>query len=184
MYVLLVAISDGIINNDAFKHTAGDLHNETWTQLLLDFNFFHDTENHIMDLRRKFVFGAADWMAGNNGSLENDKLLFGYSDDDWDYIWMTMLEDGAWAVSSIKDGDGNIVKENYAPEILIKYIAHAIRCHIIVFDLVLDSVQFISGNHLKAENVVFDSPLMVYSTGSHFQTVLQEDQLCQRFRSI
>ena len=73
-----------------------------------------------MDLRRKFVFGAADWMAGNNGSLENDKLLFGYSDDDWDYIWMTMLEDGAWAVSSIKDGDGNFVRENYAPEILIK----------------------------------------------------------------
>ena len=170
-----LAISDGILHNDAFKHTAGDVHNATWTQLLLDFKFFDDVENHSMDLRRRFVLGAADWMAGNNGSLQNDKLLFGYSDADWEYIWMTMLEDGAWAVPSIKDADGNFAKENYAPEILIKYIAHDLRCHIIVFDLVLDSIQFISGNHLKSDNVVFDSPLLIYSTGSHFQAVLPDD---------
>ena len=128
-----------------------------------------------MNLRRRFVLGAADWMAGNNGSMQNDKLLLGYSDADWEYIWMTMLEDGAWAVPGIKDANGNLVKENYAPEILIKYIAHDLRCHIIVFDLVLDSIQFISGNHLKVDNVVFDSPLLIYSTGSHFQAVLPED---------
>ena len=75
-YCPIVAIADGILNNDAFKHTAGDLHNETWTQLLLDFKFFDDVKDHIMDLRRRFVMGAADWMAGNNGSLQNDKLLF------------------------------------------------------------------------------------------------------------
>jgi hypothetical protein len=151
------------------------MHNKTWTQLLLDFKFFDDMDDHIMDLRRRFVFGAADWMAGNNGSIQNDKLLFGYDDSQWEYIWSTMLEDGAWAVPSIKDGDGNVIKENFAPEIFIKFIAHDLRCHIIVFDLVLDSIQFISGNHLKPDNVVFDSPLLMYSTGSHFQSVFQED---------
>ena len=95
--LLLVAISDGILNNDAFKHTDGDIHNSTWTQLLLDFKFFDDVEDHIMDLRRRFVLGAADWMAGNNGSMQNDKLLFDYTDAQWEYIWCTMLEDGAWA---------------------------------------------------------------------------------------
>ena len=172
---IFVAISDGIQNNDAFKHTAGESHNETWTQLLLDLEFFEEVEDHISDLRRRFVFGAADWMAGNNGSLQNDKLLFGYTDAQWEYIWSTMLEDGAWAVPSITDRDGNVIKENFAPEIMIKYIAHDLRCHIIVFDLVLDTIQFISGNHLKSDNVVFDSPLMMYSTGSHFQSVFQED---------
>ena len=44
-----------------------------------------------------------------------------------------MLEDGAWAVAGIMDAEGNVIKENYAPELLIKYIAHALRCHIIVF---------------------------------------------------
>ena len=171
----IVAISDGILNNEAFRHTAGDIHNQTWTQLLLDFEFFEDVDNHTLDLRRKFVFGAADWMAGNNGSLQNDKLLFGYTDSQWEYIWSTMLEDGAWAVPSIKDGDGNVIKENFAPEILIKFIAHELRCNIIVFDLVLDSIQFISGNHIKSDNVVFNSPLLIYSTGSHFQSVFQED---------
>ena len=71
-----LAISYGILHNDAFKHTAGDVHNATWTQLLLDFKFLDDVENHSMDLRRRFVLGAADWMAGNNGSLQNDKLLW------------------------------------------------------------------------------------------------------------
>ena len=170
-----LAISDGILNNDAFKHTAGDTLNETWTQLLLDLKFFDEEEDHILDLRRRFVFGAADWMAGNNGSLQNDKLLLGYTDAQWEYIWSTMLENGAWAVPSIKDGDGNVIKENFAPEIMIKYIAHDLRCHIIVFDLVLDTIQFISGNHLKSDNVVFESPLMMYSTGSHFQSIFQED---------
>ena len=128
-----------------------------------------------MDLRRRFVLGAADWMAGKNGSMQNDKLLFGYTDSQWEYIWCTMLEDGAWAVPGIKDKKGNIIKENFAPEILIKFIAHDIKCHIIVFDLVLDRIQFISGNHLKCNNVVFDSPLLIYSTGSHFQAVFQDD---------
>ena len=175
MTELLVAISDGILNNDAFKHTTGDANNDTWTQLLLDLKFFDDADDHIMELRRRFVFGAADWMAGNHGSMQNDKLLFGYTDSQWQYVWNTMLEDGAWAVPGISDGSGNIIKENFVPEILIKFIAHDLRCHIIVFDLVLDSIQFISGNHLKANNVVFDSPLMIYSTGSHFQSVFQVD---------
>ena len=46
--------------------------------------------------------GAADWMSGGNDSKENDKELFNYSDEEWSYIWTTMLEDGAWAVPNIK----------------------------------------------------------------------------------
>ena len=128
-----------------------------------------------MYLRRRFVLGAAGWMAGGNGSLQNDKILFDYTDEEWEFIWMTMLEDGAWAVPGIKDTEGNVIKENNAPEILIKFIAHELKSNIIVFDLQLNIVQFISGNLLKSDNVVFDSPLMLYATGSHFQSVVQED---------
>ena len=175
---LLHALCDGIYNNEAFKNTTGDANNEKWTQLLLDLKFFDDLDDkeHIMELRRRFVCGAADWMAGNNNSLQNDKEVFKYSDSEWQYIWNTMLEDGAWAVPGIKDTKhGNIIKENFAPEILIKFIAHDLRANIIVFDLVLDDIQFVSGNLLKMDNVVFDSPLLMYSTGSHFQSVFQTD---------
>ena len=92
---MFLAISDGILDNDAFKHTRGEKHNTTWTQLLLDFKFFDNLEDHIWVLRRRFVCGAADWLAGNNGSLENDKEVYGYDDVQWQYIWETMLVDGA-----------------------------------------------------------------------------------------
>ena len=144
-----VAIMDGILYNDAFKNTTGDVNNETWTHLLQDLKIFDEAENVIMVLRRRFVFGAAEWMAGENGSLRNDKEVFDYSDADWEYIWTTMLVDGAWAVPSIKDAQGNVVKGNYAPEMLIKYIAHDLKCNIMVIDLVLNIIQFVSGNHLK-----------------------------------
>ena len=58
---------------------------------------------------------------------------------------------------------------------MIKYMAHDLRCNIIVFDLVLDQIQFISRNQLKINNVVFDSPLLVYATGNHYQSVMQQD---------
>ena len=86
-----------------------------------------------------------------------------------------MLENGAWAVPSIKDDKGNNIKANFAPEILIKFIAHELKTHIIVFDLQLGRVQFLSGNHVRIANVVFDSPLLIYATGGHFQSILQED---------
>ena len=91
----ILAISDGVEENYAFRHTAGDTHHEIWTQLLLDLEFFDEKSNHIMDLRRRFAFGAADWFAGNNGSLRNDKEILGYSDSQWEFIWNTMLVDGA-----------------------------------------------------------------------------------------
>ena len=86
-----------------------------------------------------------------------------------------MQEDGAWAVPAVKDKDANTVKENYAPEMLIKFAAHELKCNIIVLDLSLDTIQFCSGNHLRNHNVVFDSPLVLYSTGSHFQAVFHTD---------
>ena len=86
-----------------------------------------------------------------------------------------MAEDGAWAVPAITDDNGRYIKENYAPEMLIRYAAHEIKCHIIVFDLQLMRIQFCSGNFLKDKNVVFESPLILYATGSHFQSVMQTD---------
>ena len=163
------------MNNDAFKHTTGDLLNETWTKLLVDIKIFDDMENHPMYLRNRFVLGASEWLAGNYGSKRNDKNILDYTDDEWAYIWSTMLEDRAWAVPPIKDNFGNIIKQNFAPEMMIKFIAHDLKCHIVVFDLLLDRIQFVSGNHLKSNNVVFDSPLLMYTTGSHFQCVMQQD---------
>ena len=66
-------------------------------------------------------------------SKVNDKINLGYTDQEWTTIWNLLSEDGAWAMPSLKDEQGNDIKENYAPELLIKYIAHALRCHIIVF---------------------------------------------------
>ena len=99
------------MNNDAFKHTAKDSRNETWMELLMDFKIFDGMDDQIMYLRRRFVLGASEWMAGKNGSMQNDKLVFDYTDGEWEFIWMTMLEDGAWAVPSITDRNGNFVKE-------------------------------------------------------------------------
>ena len=59
-----------------------------------------------MYLRTRLVLGASEYMAGANGSKQNDKDLFDYTDDEWDYIWSTMLENGSWAVPSIKDDWG------------------------------------------------------------------------------
>ena len=72
---------------------------------------------------------------------------------------------------ALRDTEGNYLKENFAPELMIKYAAHELKCHIIVFDLQLNRIQFCSGNYLKDENVIFDSPLILYATGGHFQSV-------------
>ena len=164
------------MNNDAFKHVEGENKNESWTRLLKDLKFYDEsTGSHTMYMRNRFISGALEWMAGGNGSKQDYKSLFGYTDSEWAYIWSTLCEDGAWAVPSIKDDKGSTVKANFAPEILIKFIAHELRCHIIVFDLLLQRVQFLSGNHIKSDNVVFKSPLLIYNTGGHFQSVFQED---------
>jgi hypothetical protein len=120
--------------------------------------------------------GAAEWMSGGHNSKQNDKEVFGYLDEEWNYIWATMLEDGAWAVPNVKDDFGNNIKDNLAPEIFLKYIAHDLKCHIIVFDLLLGQVQFCSANHVKDNNASFDSPILLYSTGGHFQSVFPKDQ--------
>ena len=119
--------------------------------------------------------GAKEWMAGKHGSKQDDKTLLGYSDMEWECIWSTMIKDGAWSVPPLRDEKGKIVKENDAPEILIKYIAHVLKCNIIIYDLRLKRTQFLSGNHLKEDNVVFESPLLLYNSGGHFQSVMQKD---------
>ena len=172
---LIHAITDSILNNDALKHNGKDQLNETWSNLLQDLKLFDDIDDHTMFLRTKWVMGAAEWMSGGKGSKQNDKEIFDYSDEEWNYIWSTMMEDRAWAVPSVKDDFGHTLKENHAPEILIKYIAHELHCHIVIFDLLLGQVQFCSANHVKDNNALFDSPILLYCTGGHFQSVFPKN---------
>ena len=171
----LLAIMDGIQNNDAFRHTGEDKLNETWTALMEDLKVWEDMDDHMMYLRRRWVIGSSEWLSGMYDSKQNDKAALGYTDDEWAFIWATLIEDKSWAVPSITDASGNFLKHNDAPEMFIKYIAHDLHCHIIVFDLQLERIQFCSGNHLKSKNVIFDSPLILYNTGGHFQAVFQRD---------
>ena len=73
--------------------------------------------------------------------------------EEWDYIGNTMAEDGAWAVPSVTDKSGNVVKENQFPKLFMKYIAHDLHCNVIVFDLFNNTVEFCSGNQLLHNNV-------------------------------
>ena len=175
---LLHAVLDGILYNEAFKHTGPGNGTEVWTSLLKRIGIYSNSmtdKEYIQFLRNRWVVGASEWLAGENGSKENDKLTYGYSDHEWNFIWNSMVEDGAWAVSSIKDKAGNIVKENHAPEFFIKFIAHDLQCNIIVFDLFNKTVEFCSGNQLLDSNVKFESPLLLYTTGSHFQSLVPTD---------
>ena len=146
---------DGILNNDGLKHNGNDEKNETWQKLLIDLKIYDGMtdDDHIQFLRTQFVVGASYWCAGKNGSLENDQANYGYTDDQWEFIWSSMAENGAWAVPDIHDNDGHFVKHNIAPELLIKYVAHHLQCHIVVFDLHLGIIQFCDGNRLKRNNV-------------------------------
>ena len=136
--------------------------------MLNDLKLLESNENHTKNLRQRWVLGSLEWMAGKHGSLQNLKEVFGYSDKEWDFIWSKMIQEGAWNVPGILDEKGNEIKANYAPEIMIKFIAHDLRCHIVVIDLLIGSVQFCSANYLKEDNVIFYAPLILYATGNHF----------------
>ena len=140
-----------------------------------ELKIWENFDNLQMYLRRQWVHGGREWLSGMHGSKENDKDMFGYTDAEWNFIWSTMLSDGAWAVPAITDKYGNIVKDNLAPELFIKFIAHDVRCHVVVFDLILNRVQFCSANHLKDNNVLFDAPILLYNTGTHFQAVYPQN---------
>ena len=126
-----------------------------------------EPQEHTHFLRQRFVIGASEWLAGLHGSKENDKQKLGYTNEEWRLVWSEMLEDGAWALPALKDENGKYKKENLTPEMLIKFVAHDLKTHIIVFDLLLNSIQFCSGNHLRRNNVIFESPLILYATGGH-----------------
>ena len=174
IFIFCSAIINGLQDNDAFKHVSGDNLNESWVTLMKDLKFWEGMDDHVMYLRRRWVLGSFEWMSGMHNSKSNDKMVLDYTDDEWTFIWSTMI-DGALAVPDIKDDFGNILKHNYAPELFIKFLAHDLHCNIIIFDMLLDQIQFFSGNHLKSHNVVFKSPLLLYYTGSHYQSVFQRD---------
>ena len=157
-----------------------------WANHLKDLKFWENMESLPTYLRRRWVGGAKEWLAGLHGSKENNMEDLGYTQGEWEYIWSTMLENGAWAVPSITDEFGNPIKDNLAPEMFIKYIAHDVQCNIVVFDLTLGDVQFCSANHLKDNNVLFEAPILLYNTGTHFQSVhpLDQEYFIQYARNI
>ena len=126
------------MNNDAFKHTAKDSRNETWMELLMDFKIFDGMDDQIMYLRRRFVLGASEWMAGKNGSMQNDKLVFDYTDGEWEFICLKMVH-GLYLASQIEMK--MLSKKKNAPEIMMKLVAHDLKSNIIVFDLQLNIIQ-------------------------------------------
>ena len=100
-----LAIIDGVLHNEAFRHTGAEKEIESWTQLLQSLRLWDDLDTHqlLQFLRHRFVTGASDWLSGNHDSKQNDKETLGYTDEEWERIWTPMLEDGAWALPHLKD---------------------------------------------------------------------------------
>ena len=169
---LMHAIADFLLSEIAGKERHESERNVISLDLSRDLELFNESDHDTTILRKRWVFGAFDWLAGKNGSRENLKNIFQYTDDEWAFVWSTLIHDKSWNVPNLKDKTGSILKENFGPEMLIKYIAHDIRCHIIVFDLQLEIIQFCSGNYLKENNVIYSSPIIMYCTGNHFQLLL------------
>ena len=143
--------------------------------LLREFRIYETDTDPVIYMRKQLVQGASEWLSGMHDSKENEKLKFGYSSQEWDFIWSEMSKKGAWDVPTLKNSDGSYLKDNFAPEMMIRFAAHEIKCHIIVIDLSLFGIQFCSGNFLKDNNVIFNSPLILYATGNHFQSVFPVD---------
>ena len=124
--VSTLAIADGVMNNDAFKHCKGEDKNKNQITIVKDLKLFENMDDHAM----YSFWGKRFWV----------EVLLVHN------TWK-------WGVSN------SLHKANFAPKILIKCIAHQLNIHIIVFDLKLNSVQFLYGNHVRINNVVFDSLL-------------------------
>ena len=99
-------------------------------------------------------------MAGKHGSLQNLKEYFEYNDEESRYFWNTMIKDRAWSDPNIYDEMGNYKKQNFAPEMMIKFITIDIQCHINIIDLQLEMIQFCSGNYLKESHIISDMPII------------------------
>ena len=98
-----IAIIDGVLYNEAFRHITREDNVESWTQLLKEFKFFGEMSppDHVRYLRKRFVSGASQWLSGMHGSNVNDKINLGYTDQQWTTIWNLLLDDGAWALPSL-----------------------------------------------------------------------------------
>ena len=69
LYIFL-AIIDGVLNNEAFRHTGENSKVDTWTQLLKDLRLWEDmdTKEQLQYLRHRFVIGASEWLSGKYAS--------------------------------------------------------------------------------------------------------------------
>ena len=69
--LIFSALSDGIENNEAFRHTRNEKRQESWTNLLQDLKFSEDMDEdeHIKYLKNRFTIGASEWLAGSQSHL-------------------------------------------------------------------------------------------------------------------
>ena len=90
------------------------------------------------------VLEASEGLAGKYGANHNEKSNFGYTEKEWEWIWSSMMEDGAWAVPGVTDSSGVVVKENFAPEILIFFTSDLYLLRINLY-IRLFKISFSSG---------------------------------------
>ena len=96
---------DGVLNNDGIKHNCNEEQNATWSKLLRELRVYECMSDfeHIQYLRQRFVAGASSWLAGENGSSDNDKEVFGYKMSNgglFGLLWLKM-EHGLYQIFMI-----------------------------------------------------------------------------------
>ena len=96
---LMHAIADFILNEEVIKmrrHTSP-------ADLSRDLEVYNMSGHNTMILRKRWVRGAYEWLAGKHGSLQNLKDVFQYTDDEWSFVWSTLIHDKTWNVQQIKN---------------------------------------------------------------------------------
>ena len=84
---IIIALIDGIKNNEAFRHIKDENNLGAWTGLLKRLELYEDNVCPVDSLRKRLVLGAAEWLSGKNGSKENEMNKFGYTAAEWEWIW-------------------------------------------------------------------------------------------------
>ena len=95
---LMHAIADFMLNDVAIKRRHTLL-----ADLFRDLAVYSMPGHNTVILRKRWVVGASEWLAGKYGSLQNLKDIFQYTDDQWRFVWSTLIHDKTWNVPHIKD---------------------------------------------------------------------------------
>ena len=136
-----------------------------------------DNKTKVVKMRAAFVQHAEQVLCGREGSSQNLKEIYNYTDTEWVYIWSLLRSPGTWEVPDITDDDGKVVKLNQAPEMMLLAIADYLQADIVVFDLHNKTVQRNLANSCREGNKLWRQPLLLYYNrqGTHYQSLLSQD---------